>query len=255
MNERVRRNPRTDAIWTQLHQALAELTASTGRRQLDIVDLGGGSGVFAVPLARIGHRVTVVDPSPNALATLSRRAADAGVGAQVTGVQGDAAGLRSVVGAGSADVVVCHGVLEVVDDPSAAVVALAGCLRPGGLTSVVVAQRYAAVLAKALAGHLTDARRLLDHPDGTWGGSDPLPRRFDEAGLTALLTGGGLEIVDVHGVRILTDLVSGSVLDDPADAATLAGLEAAAAAHPAFRAVAAALHVLAGKPALEQPAH
>ncbi|TDE13984.1 class I SAM-dependent methyltransferase [Jiangella asiatica] len=249
MSERVRRNPRTEAIWTQLYQALAELSSSTGRRELDIVDLGGGSGVFAVPLARIGHRVTVVDPSPNALATLARRAADAGVGVQITGLQGDAAGLVAVAGQASADVVVCHGVLEVVDDPPAAVEGLAACLRPGGVASVVVAQRYAAVLAKALAGHLADARRLLDDPDGRWGASDPLPRRFDEPGLAALLTGGGLEVLDVHGVRFLTDLIAGAVVDDPADAAALADLEAAAVAHPAFRAVAAALHVVARKPA------
>jgi len=237
MNERVRRNPRTEAVWAQLYESLAALSTSTGRRVLDIVDLGGGSGVFAVPLARIGHRVTVVDPSPNALATLARRAAEAGVADQVTGVQGDAAGLAGVVGPGGVagpdgvDVVVCHGVLEVVDDVSGAVTAIAAALRPGGVASVVVAQRYAAVLAKALAGHLADARRLLDDPDGRWGPSDPLPRRFDE-----------------DGVRVLTGLVGGSVVDDPAEVVALAELEAAVVAHPAFRAVAAALHVLAIKP-------
>lgn len=251
MNERLRRNPRTEAIWTQLYGALTALGASTGRRELDIVDLGGGSGVFAVPLARVGHRVTVVDPSPNALATLARRAAEAGVGDQVTGVQGDAAGLAGVVGPGGVDVVVCHGVLEVVDDVSGAVTAIAGALRPGGLASVVVAQRFAAVLAKALAGHFGDARRLLDDPDGRWGDSDPLPRRFDEESVRALLTGAGLRVGEVHGVRVLTDLVAGSVVDDPAEVAALAELEAAVVAHPAFRAVAAALHVLAGRPAGE----
>ena len=254
MNERVRRNPRTEAVWAQLYESLAALSTSTGRRVLDIVDLGGGSGVFAVPLARIGHRVTVVDPSPNALATLARRAAEAGVADQVTGVQGDAAGLAGVVGPGGVagpdgvDVVVCHGVLEVVDDVSGAVTAIAAALRPGGVASVVVAQRYAAVLAKALAGHLADARRLLDDPDGRWGPSDPLPRRFDEDGVRVLFEGAGLEVAEVHGVRVLTDLVGGSVVDDPAEVVALAELEAAVVAHPAFRAVAAALHVLAIKP-------
>jgi SAM-dependent methyltransferase len=248
MNERVWRNPRTEAVWAQLYEALAALTTSTGRRGLDIVDLGGGSGVFAVPLARIGHRVTVVDPSPNALATLARRAAEAGVADQVTGVQGDAAGLAAL--AVDVDVVVCHGVLEVVDDVPGAVAGLAACLRPGGIASVVVAQRYAAVLAKALAGHLGDARRLLDDPDGRWGASDPLPRRFDEDGVRALLAGAGLEVTGVHGVRVLTDLVPGSAVDDPAEVAALAELEAAVVAHPAFRPVAGALHVLALRPAV-----
>lgn len=244
-----RRNPRTEVIWAQLDTALAGLAAEAGRDTFDVVDLGGGSGVFAVPLAKLGHRVTVVDPSPNALATLGRRVAEAGNGLQVTAVQGDAAGLLAAVGEASADVVLCHGVLEVVDDPAPAVTAMAACLRPGGVCSVVAAQRYAAVIAKALAGHLADARRLLEDPDGRWGPSDPLPRRFDEEGLAALLVSAGLTVFDVHGVRVLTDLVAGGVVDEPGELAALAELEAAAVRHPAFRPVAAALHVLARKQA------
>ena len=57
------------------------------------LDVGGGTGGFAVPLAELGHRVTVVDPSPDALAALQRRAAEAGVADRVRAVQGDAAGL------------------------------------------------------------------------------------------------------------------------------------------------------------------
>ena len=43
--------------------------------------------MFAVPLARLGHDVTVVDPSADALATLRRRADTAGVGDRVRGVR------------------------------------------------------------------------------------------------------------------------------------------------------------------------
>ena len=42
-------------------------------RPLDIVDVGGGTGGVAIPLAGRGHRITVVDPSPDALASLERR--------------------------------------------------------------------------------------------------------------------------------------------------------------------------------------
>lgn len=245
VTERTRRHPRTEVIWSQLIAAVDRLAGQLGRSRMDVIDLGGGSGTFAVPLAQQGHRVTVVDPSPNALATLQRRAADAGVADLVDGIQADAAGLLGVAGADSADLVMCHGVLEVVDEPAAALADVAACLRPGGLCSVVAAQRYAAVIAKAMAGHLADARRILDDPDGRWGPSDPLPRRFDEAGLSAVLTGAGLDVDEVHGVRVLTDLVPGAMIDDPGDAASLAELEVEAVRHPEFRAVAAALHVLA----------
>lgn len=248
MTDRGRRNPRTETVWAQVNAAVSELTRASATQALHVVDLGGGSGALAVPLAELGHRVTVVDPSPNALATLHRRAAEAGAASRVIGVQGDAGDLRRVVGADAADLVLCHGVLEVVDDPAAALADVAACLRPEGLCSVVAAQRYAAVVAKALAGHLVDAKRLLEDPDGRWGPSDPLPRRFDERGLAGLIGSAGLEVVEVHGVRVLTDLVAGNVVDEPGEAAALAELEAAMVREPAFRAVAAALHILARQP-------
>ncbi|NNJ62968.1 MAG: methyltransferase domain-containing protein, partial [Dactylosporangium sp.] len=134
--------PRTAVVLAVLR---AELTRAG--RPLAAVDVGGGTGGFAVPLACDGHRVTVVDPSPDALAALTRRAADAGVADRVEAVQGDADDLATLLPAGEADVVLCHSLLEVVDDPAVAVAALVRCLRPGGVASVVVANRAAAVLA------------------------------------------------------------------------------------------------------------
>ena len=64
--------PRTAAVWAALDPVIAAGTP------LRVLDVGGGSGIFAVPLARLGHEVTVVDPSADALATLARRAATAG---------------------------------------------------------------------------------------------------------------------------------------------------------------------------------
>ena len=61
------------------------------------VDIGGGTGGFAVRVAELGHQVTVVDPSPDALATLGRRADETGVADRVTGRQGDLADLDDLV--------------------------------------------------------------------------------------------------------------------------------------------------------------
>ena len=63
---------RTAVVWEVLSAVLSE--ADPDGRGLDVVDAGGGTGGFAVPLARAGHRVTVVDPSPDSLAALVRRA-------------------------------------------------------------------------------------------------------------------------------------------------------------------------------------
>ena len=238
---------RTAVVWealaARLHTRRNELDES---RPLQVLDLGGGTGGFAVRLAELGHLATVVDPSPDALASLARRAADAGVSDQVRGVQGDSSDLLEVVEKASADAVLCHGVLEVVDDPADALQAVAAVLRPRGLLSLLVTQRHAAVLAKALAGHLADARHLLVDPDGRWGSADPVPRRFTEREVTDLLTTAGFEITDAHGVRVFTDLVPSTLVDvEPGAAEALYALETEVADRPEFRAVATQLHVLA----------
>lgn len=228
-------------VWAVLRAELAR-----GEGPLDIVDVGGGTGGFAVPLAREGHRVTVVDASPDALAALTRRVAeDSGpvTNGTVVAVQGDVDTLGDVVPPASADLVLCHSVLEVVDDPATAVTSIAAALRPGGAASVIVANRAAAVLARALSGHLADAHTLLTDPAGCSGPADPLRRRFDAATATALLAGSALTVEQVHGVHVVTDLVPGVVRDS--GAGTLRAIEALAAAMPPYRDVATRLHLLA----------
>ena len=240
---------RTAVIWDALDALVAELSRAADRAVLDVVDVGGGTGGFAVPLAELGHRVTVVEPSPDALAALQRRAAEAGVADRVQGRQGDAATLADVVPAASADLVLCHGVLEYVDDPAAAVATALGVLRPGGIASLLASQRLGAVLGRALAGRFTEARHLLEDPAGRCGDSDPVPRRFDAESLLALLAGRPYRVRLVHGVRLVTDLLPGALVDgDPDTARALLALERAAAEDPRLSAIAAQVHVAVQTP-------
>jgi SAM-dependent methyltransferase len=246
---RPRASLRTAVVWDVLQDALGRRAKATDRDWLDVLDTGGGSGNFAVPVARLGHRVTVVDPSPNALFALERRAAEAGVAERVRGVQGDVSGLFDVVERGGFDVVLCHGVLEYVDDPAEGVGNVVAALRPGGVLSLLAAGLGGAVLARALAGHFTEARQALDDPDGRWGAGDPVPRRFTAEQLTALVEGAGLRVVAVQGVRVFADLVPGVLVDtEPGALDALLKLEAAAAELPAFHSVATQLHVLGEAP-------
>lgn len=235
-----------------VHGALeAEVAAARLRLGVTprVLDVGGGSGMWAVPLARAGCLVTVVEPSPNALAALHRRATEAGVQELVNPVQGDTDSLADAMPAASADLVLGHGVLEVVENPHAAVQALADATAPGGAVSVLVANRYAAVLVRALAGRLADALRLLEDPEGRLGGSDPVLRRFDTGRVTALLESSGLSVELLQGDGVVADLVPGGVLEaHPGAADQLAELERSAARRAPLRDIASRLHALARRP-------
>ena len=239
---------RTAVVWDVLSAFVATATAS-GDAPLDVVDVGGGTGGFAVPLAQAGHRVTVIDPSPDALAALSRRAAEQGLTDRVRAVQGDLDDVQTLVAADSADLVLCHSVLQMVDDPAAAVRRLAALLRPGGGLSLLVGNRDAAVLARALAGRPAEATRLLDDATGRWGPADGVARRWTPAQLTSLVEEAGLVVAERHGIRVVADLVPSAVLDaEPGAAAALLLLERRLADQAPFRDLATQLHVLAHRP-------
>jgi S-adenosylmethionine-dependent methyltransferase len=232
-------SPRTAVVWEVLRAEVAR----HGTRSLAVIDVGGGTGGFAVPLAVAGHRVTVVDPSPDALAALVRRADDAGVADRVAAVQGDGDRLADLVPAGGADLVLCHSLLEVVDSPGEVLRAVAAALRPGGAASVLVANRVAAVLHRAASGHLDTAAALLAGSDGRAGPHDTLRRRFEAAGVAGLLTAAGLRLEQIHGVRVLIDLIPPASAE--ADPAALLALETQLSAQPPYRDIAAQLHLLA----------
>jgi S-adenosylmethionine-dependent methyltransferase len=237
--------PRTAVVWQVLR---AELDRRGGER-LSVVDVGGGTGGFAVPLAEAGHRVTVVDASPDALAALTRRAAEAGVAERISAEQGDADNLPELVPAGTVDLVLCHSLLEVVDAPERVAASLAEALRPGGAASVLVASRAAAVLSRAFSGHLSAATALLSDSDGSTGSRDRLRRRFDADSASALLSAAGLVVEQIHGVRVVADLVPGALLEaEPGSLDALTAFELAAAAHPPYRDIATQLHLFARRP-------
>ena len=236
---------RSSVVWEDLRRALGELADRRGR-ELAVVDAGGGSGGFAVPLAQLGHRVIVVDPSPDSLASLERRAAEAGVGDRVSGRQGDLDTLGEAVGPEQADVLLCHDVLEIADDPRLGLAAIAVVLRPGGLLSLLAANRSAAVLGRVLAGRLDAAEIVL--AGGTTGTAPTAPH-------APVRSGGARRASSKRpGCRCSESTATGCspiwcparVLDtEPHAREILQRLEEKVARLPAYQAMATRLHLLA----------
>jgi SAM-dependent methyltransferase len=108
---------------------------------LDVLDVGGGPGVYASWLADLGHRVHVIDPIP--LHVEQAAVAHQGVSAEV----GDARNLTQQDG--SADVVLLLGPLYHLTERNERLTAVAEAmrvLRPDGLLFAAAISRFAALL-------------------------------------------------------------------------------------------------------------
>jgi 2-polyprenyl-3-methyl-5-hydroxy-6-metoxy-1,4-benzoquinol methylase len=206
-----------------------------------VLDCGGGSGTFAVPLAAAGAEVTVVDISADALATLVRRAEETGVAELVHPVQGDADLLGDLLTDRRFDLVLAHGILEEVDRVDVAFAGIAAAVRPGGLLSVLVVNPVAAVVARALAGEpaiaLAELRRLPSSLE-----------RFGPDAVERLCTAAELAVAQRHGIGVFSDLVPGAALDAPGARDALAQLDLEAADRSPFADIAGRVHLLARRP-------
>lgn len=208
-----------------------------------IVDIGGGTGGLAVRAGELGHHVTVVDPSPDALAAATRRAEESGVSDRVRVVQGDLTDLSDHVADGSVDLVLCHEVLGLLEDPVVGLAAIARVLRPGGGLSVVVGQRQSAVLARAMAGQIEAALDVLR-------GAATSQRLFLAQEWSPLLERVGCSVESIHGIRVFSDLVPSALIDlEPGADQALLELERAVTDRPEYLALASQLHVLGRKSA------
>jgi SAM-dependent methyltransferase len=221
-------------------------TAVRGIEAPTVLDCGGGTGRYAVPLAASGATVTVVDISVDALATLRRRAEEADVAERIVAVQGDVEAPSDVLPALAAragfDLVLAHGILEVVESPRLTFAAITATVRAGGLLSVLVGNPAAAVLGRVLAGDLAGAERelaLLDSDD-----DQPAPDV-----VLRLCGEHGLVVEQVHGIGVFRDFVPGSALDAPGGRDTLDRIEGACAQRSPFAEIAARVHVLARRSA------
>lgn len=102
---------------------------------LRVADVGTGTGVLAIELARAGLDVIAVDHASRMLEAAARNATAAGVAARIDFRVGDATELPLVDG--EVDAVFAHMVLQYLARPQDALVQMARVLRPGGRVVLV----------------------------------------------------------------------------------------------------------------------
>lgn len=223
---------------------LGQVLEALPRPPAEVVDAGGGTGQLAVPLARLGHRVTVVDTSAAMLATCAQRAADESpeLAERIATVQGDAVELPSLLGAASQDAALCHEVVTCVDDAAAVLGALAEVLRPGGVLSLTFANRDWLVLRAGRRGDWPVALRLLDEPSATEEGRRQAHRAMTADELGVHVAKAGFEVVGSYGVSVFAEGREDDV--DGAALRALLELERRVAGREPYRSGAQVVHLI-----------
>jgi S-adenosylmethionine-dependent methyltransferase len=216
------------------------------KKQLYALDLGCGTGAAAVRLAGLGFYVTQLDSSEAMLDIARHNAEEAGVANSVTLVQGDAEQLTNLFGPTSFDVVLCHNVLEYVDNPATVLRGAARALRDTSAILSIVARNQAGEVLKAAIqeGDLAAAETNLS---AVWGRESLYGGRvrlFTSAGLRAMLASESLELIAERGVRVAADYLPPHV-SRTSEYAQILDLEKKLGGHPEFAKVARYTHCLA----------
>jgi 2-polyprenyl-3-methyl-5-hydroxy-6-metoxy-1,4-benzoquinol methylase len=183
------------------------LPPTSGVESLRALDIGGGTGAAALRLARLGINVTVFDSSVAMLELAEKTIAEAELSAKVKIQLGDIGQLSTNFEAASFDVILCHNVLEFVDDPAEVIRSAVRLMRnSSSILSVLVRNQAGEVLKAALLnGDLTEAERTLREgwgQESLYGGK---VRLFTPEGLETILTDAQLTLKAQRGVRVFAD--------------------------------------------------
>jgi len=213
---------------------------------LRALDVGCGTGAIAVRLARLGFHSTLLDSSLPMLDLARQTAVETNVTDNIELKHGDAGHLEGLFPAGSFDVILCHNVLEYVDDPVAVLRGVALALRgPTAILSVLVRNQAGEVLKAAIqSGDLAAADHNLTSQWGQeslYGGK---VRLFTRDGLRAMLKTESLKVTVERGVRVIADYLPLQV-SRSADYKRILELECKLGRRPEFAAVARYTHFLA----------
>ena len=237
--------------WGRLRRSIAlhNLARHLPPPGADILDVGGGNARDSIPLAKMGHRVTVVDYSSQMLADANVTATQEEIpGDLLKLVEADAGTIPDLFEAASHDVVLLHNVLSYVEDAGSALEAATHSLKPSGILSLIQVNRYSEAVNAALRDRDLDAAMSrLDAKRSTARQFANVPvRRFAFEELSGLLATRGFEVIGHYGILCITGYIADDEIKyDPGFFAKLERLEAAMSARHPYNLMAKFCHLIA----------
>ena len=217
-----------------------------------VLDAGGGTGRWAIPIAERGLRVTIYDISKEMLEFASRRAEEEDLGHLITTMEGDIRKIR--FSDSTFDFVLAEGdPISYCGNPEKAVQELARVQKPGSYISAGVDSVYSIAFSMLnmesepidkIESFLQDKRMYIeDLGFHTWA--------FTPQSLQELFTNCGLEVVKLAGkpILFLGKPETSHIFEDQKKVRKLTEIELELCEEPTLLGLGGHLHIVARKPA------
>ncbi|MBK8903209.1 MAG: methyltransferase domain-containing protein [Anaerolineaceae bacterium] len=172
-----------------------------------ILDLGGGNGLDTIPLLKLGYTAVIVDFSQEMVAQGQKLAQQEEVSDQLTFKIGDATNVDFEQN--KFDIILCHNLLQYVEDITAVLQNIHQSLRPGGIFSFMITNPHTETLAYALRDYdLAAAQENLTKSTKYIETFNTHIQRYTDEELKEMLQACGFTLLEQYGIRAICDFMA-----------------------------------------------
>ena len=172
-----------------------------------ILDLGGGNGLDTIPLLKLGYTAVILDFSQEMVTQGQKLAEQGQVGDKVVFQIGDAT--KVDFEQNEFDIILCHNLLQYVEDVTAVLQNIYQSLRPGGIFSLMITNPHTETLAYALRDYdLAAAQENLTKSMKYIETFNTNIQRYTDDELKTMLQNCGFTLLEQYGIRAICDFMA-----------------------------------------------
>ena len=201
-----------------------------------ILDAGGGTGFYSIPLAAEGHDVVILDKSKKMLKMAKKKADRLGVMNRVETLLGD---IQNIQQPGeSFDIVLCHLALCHIENPLKTLSEFSRVLRKDGILSLIVENKMFFSIAEAFKGNIPEAlKRFREEALFITMPKLGTLRTFEMKELLTFFEKTNLKPIRTLGLRVITDYLLYAQKAPPEEMESLKELEFLLSKSPQWNAI------------------
>ncbi len=196
-----------------------------------VLDLGGGTGVWAIPIAKAGHRVILADISPGLLACAEEKIKAEGLGHLVTLKEMDMGDLSSFADSSFPLVLALGDPLSYCAAAGPALTEIRRVTAKGGILIGDVENRYESAKSPRRVSTWMEAKMALLEGKACWPEEkdDPCIRLFTPPEIRRLLEAAGWSVLEMYPsdlvAAFLTDAMFAEVCSQPSGMEEVVSME------------------------------